>query len=90
MTEQRTVLFSGEVQGVGFRATTARLAASTAVAGTVRNLADGRVELVAEGEPAEIDHLMGLIRDHFGPIITDTASTIGSATGGDGGFAVRH
>lgn len=90
MAEQRTVWFSGDVQGVGFRATTARLAAGLAVAGAVRNLADGRVELIAEGQPAEIDHLMKLLREHFGTMISDFASTTAPATGTLTGFAVRY
>ena len=41
--------FSGHVQGVGFRYTTRSVASRFAVTGYVRNLPDGRVELVAEG-----------------------------------------
>ena len=48
-------MFSGRVQGVGFRSTCQSLARSFEVAGYVRNLPDGRVELVAEGENSEID-----------------------------------
>jgi len=44
------VCFSGRVQGVGFRFTTERIAARFPVTGYVRNLPDGQVELVAEGE----------------------------------------
>jgi acylphosphatase len=43
------VLYSGNVQGVGFRYTVKTVATGFEVTGTVRNLADGRVELVAEG-----------------------------------------
>ena len=50
--ERRRVVFSGRVQGVGFRFTCQSLARGFDVAGYVRNLADGRVELVAEGEPS--------------------------------------
>jgi acylphosphatase len=50
----KRVLFQGHVQGVGFRYATQRLAQRSAVAGYVKNLADGRVELVAEGAPAEV------------------------------------
>jgi acylphosphatase len=41
------------------------------VAGYVRNLADGRVELVAEGNPAEVDSLLETIRRHLNPYIRD-------------------
>ena len=74
--EQRKVLFSGVVQGVGFRVTTERLAAGHLVVGTVRNLRDGRVELVAEGLPAEIDRFLDRVRERFrGNIREETTST---------------
>ena len=51
-------LFSGRVQGVGFRWTAQRIAARHPVNGYVRNLSDGRVEMVAQGiEPAIVDLL---------------------------------
>jgi len=50
-TERRRVLYSGHVQGVGFRYQTRAIAESHAVTGFVRNLSDGRVELVVEGRP---------------------------------------
>ena len=48
------VWFSGRVQGVGFRYRARQVAAGFEVTGRVVNLADGRVELVAEGEEAEV------------------------------------
>lgn len=90
MTEQRTVLFRGQVQGVGFRATTARIAAGLAVMGVVRNLADGRVELVAEGDAAEINELLRLVRDHFPTNINDCETTTATPTGAYSSFAVRY
>ena len=51
---RRTVHYSGHVQGVGFRATAEQLARRFSVAGYARNLDDGRVELVVEGEPEEV------------------------------------
>jgi acylphosphatase len=50
-----TVFFSGRVQGVGFRYTAKAVAAGFEVTGTVKNLPDGRVELIAEGSHAELD-----------------------------------
>jgi acylphosphatase len=49
------VWYSGRVQGVGFRATVRQLACGYDVTGTVRNLPDGRVELVAEGVRKELE-----------------------------------
>lgn len=59
---QLKVLFSGRVQGVGFRYTVRTLAAGFDATGTVRNLADGRVEFVAEGETSELEAFLEAIR----------------------------
>lgn len=90
MNERRTVLFDGEVQGVGFRANTARFARGLALTGTVRNLADGRVELVAEGSPAEADLLIHRLREYFGDQITDLQSQTTAASGDYSCFAIRY
>ena len=49
------IFYSGQVQGVGFRYTAKSAAAGFEVTGTVRNLLDGRVELVAEGTREELE-----------------------------------
>lgn len=69
--ECRRIYYSGQVQGVGFRFTARQLARGFDVAGYVRNLPDGRVELVAEGEAAEIDRLFQAVRDEMGFFIRD-------------------
>jgi acylphosphatase len=48
------ILYSGRVQGVGFRYTVKTVAAGFAVTGFIRNLPDGRVELTAEGTREEL------------------------------------
>lgn len=58
-----TVLYSGHVQGVGFRYTTKTVATGFEIAGIVRNLPDGRVELVAEGSRAELEAFRAAILD---------------------------
>ena len=55
---RRRVVVEGRVQGVGYRATCARLAQAAGVGGTVRNLPDGRVEAVFEGTPESVDALV--------------------------------
>ena len=50
-----TIWYSGRVQGVGFRVTVCRTATGYEVTGTVRNLPDGRVHLVAEGSRDELE-----------------------------------
>ena len=63
------VVYSGQVQGVGFRYTVKSAAAGFDVTGTVRNLPGGAVELVAEGAQAELEAFRQAIRqsglDHF-------------------------
>ena len=57
--ERVTNLYSGHVQGVGFRYAVRTLTTGFEVTGTVRNLEDGRVELVAEGAQRGIGGLSG-------------------------------
>jgi acylphosphatase len=49
------VFYSGRVQGVGFRYTVKSVAAGFEVVGIVRNLIDGRVELISEGPREELE-----------------------------------
>ena len=49
---------SGVVQGVGFRAFTQRVAESLGLSGWVRNLPDGRVEVLAEGDEEVLCHFV--------------------------------
>lgn len=65
------ILFSGQVQGVGFRWTTSRIASGLPVTGYVRNLPDGRVEAVVAGTAASIQRLIDQLRERFGSGITD-------------------
>jgi acylphosphatase len=60
MPEQSAIrcLISGRVQGVNYRATTAARATALGLDGWVRNLGDGRVELVVRGEPDAIETLV--------------------------------
>lgn len=53
---------SGRVQGVGFRYSTQELASDLGLAGWVRNLGDGRVELEAEGDQPALDRLLEFLR----------------------------
>jgi acylphosphatase len=59
---RKRVLVSGEVQGVFYRDTCRRLAGQQGVSGWVRNLPDGRVELQAAGEEAEVRAFVEAIR----------------------------
>lgn len=59
------VYFSGRVQGVGFRNTIQIYARDLGIHGWVRNLEDGRVEMLAEGIGAVMDELIGRLRARF-------------------------
>jgi acylphosphatase len=78
---RRTVYFSGRVQGVGFRYTTEAVAARFAVTGFVRNLRDGRVELVAEGSPAELNRFQSAVEEAMRGCIKEANASDTLATG---------
>ena len=54
---RRRLVVGGRVQGVGYRISCARSAESAGVRGSVRNLPDGRVEVVLEGRPEAVGHV---------------------------------
>jgi acylphosphatase len=97
MTERRVILFSGRVQGVGFRMTALQLATDLPLTGTVRNLDDGGgwdgggVELVVEGEAGEIDHLVERLGEQFGSFIRSVSQRSVPPTGLPGrGIRIIH
>lgn len=91
MTMPRKVAhFSGRVQGVGFRYTTRNLALQYNVHGYVKNLPDGRVELVVEGDENEIDHFLNDLRDRMQPFITRVDLSTCPATGEFQHFCIKH
>lgn len=89
MQQRRHILYSGTVQGVGFRFTTRGLARGSDVCGFVRNLSDGRVDVVVEGQPSEIDGFLQAIADHMGGFIRSKDERIEEATGEFSGFDIR-
>jgi acylphosphatase len=58
----KMVYYSGKVQGVGFRAAAADIAKDYPVTGWVKNLADGRVQLLVEGPEDQVDKFLKAIR----------------------------
>lgn len=74
MNSNKRVIFSGRVQGVGFRYTAKQLALGFDLVGSVRNQKDGTVELKVMGEENEVNdfiteivdesELAGLIKEH--------------------------
>jgi acylphosphatase len=84
------VLYSGHVQGVGFRYSTRSIASRLPVTGWVRNLSDGRVELVAEGSKDILNTLMTEISEVLGVHIRQAAVDWRPATGEFTEFHIRH
>lgn len=89
-SDRRTVQYRGHVQGVGFRYTAQKLARSRAVTGYVRNLPNGNVELVVEGDREAIDSLLSAIDERMAGYISDRQMTKGPATGEFDGFDIRR
>lgn len=87
--ERRDVYYSGRVQGVGFRYTARLVAHRFAVTGFVKNLPDGRVEIVVEGQPAEIRAFLSSLRAELQHYIADVQELAGPATGRFKDFEVR-
>ena len=56
------VIVTGRVQGVWFRSSTQRQARALGLAGYVRNLPDGNVEVVVEGKESDVDRLLDWAR----------------------------
>jgi acylphosphatase len=89
--ERVVALYSGRVQGVGFRFTVRQLARGYDVTGTVRNLPDGRVELIAEGARAELKaFLTGIAESELSGFIAKHSEAWRKAEGNLKGFAIAH
>jgi acylphosphatase len=87
--ERRTYYFGGHVQGVGFRYTAQAIARDFRVTGYVRNLPDGHVELIAEGEPDEISRFLETIAQRMDGYIKNRQDMDCAATGEFKSFSVR-
>lgn len=88
--ERREVHYEGRVQGVGFRYTTRNLARRFNVTGYVKNLSDGRVELVVEGPPDEIEGLLTAVADAMGDYIRSVQVDRRAASGEFHDFQIRY
>ena len=71
----RRFCFVGRVQGVGFRYTSRRIALGLSLQGYVRNLADGSVEMFAQGPQADLDRCLEEIRDSIGEYVREVTVT---------------
>ena len=85
------IYYSGHVQGVGFRYTVKSLATGFEVTGAVRNLADGRVELVAEGMKEELEAFRRAVQDsEVGRFIRQENASWDEAAGEFRGFEIER
>ena len=80
---------SGRVQGVFFRQETARLARAAGISGWVRNLSDGRVEAVFEGDPAAVQSLVKWASSGPPMAYVEQVETEKEAPEGESGFGIR-
>ncbi len=90
MMQRRTCYFSGRVQGVGFRYTAHNIALQHNVNGYVRNLDDGRVEMVLEGPAEEIEEVVKALSERLDGYIQHIDENILPPTGEFHQFYIRH
>ncbi len=89
MKKRLHAFFSGRVQGVGFRFTAERLAQRYPVTGYVRNLPNGQVELLAEGEEKSLEEFLKTIRETFNSYIQKVDTKWQGASGEFKSFGIK-
>ena len=65
------IIFAGQVQGIGFRFTALSVANHYKLTGFVRNLRNGGVEMLAQGQPDDIDKCVQEIKNTIGSYIAE-------------------
>jgi acylphosphatase len=88
MLQKVHVYYSGRVQGVGFRYTAQDLAQSLGVTGWVKNLGDGRVEILAEAEEMGLREFLGKLKGSLVSYIRGQDIDWQPATGGFEDFKI--
>jgi acylphosphatase len=83
-------MYSGRVQGVGFRATARHIAASHPVTGWVRNEHDGTVSLEVQGLPFAIEAFLNELRTTTGRFIRTENAIPVSPANGESNFRIEH
>lgn len=89
MVKQAHIYYSGKVQGVGFRYIVKDLAEGFRITGWVKNLQDGRVEILAELEEDILKDFLKKIRGNFSGYIRDVEIDWKPATGEFSEFAIK-
>jgi acylphosphatase len=83
------VYFTGHVQGVGFRYQTLQIAKEFEVAGYVKNLADGRVQLEAQGAAGEVEAFLATLGERMHGFVRKTERSEGKGAPQFQGFEIR-
>jgi Acylphosphatases len=89
MNKRFHIYYSGSVQGVGFRYMAQSAAQTLGIDGWVKNLEDGRVEVVCEGPEAELNRFLEKIKSLFGAYIRDVRIESQDPTGEFAGFDIN-
>jgi len=87
--KQLHVVFKGRVQGVGFRFTVERIARDLGVGGWAKNLYNGDVEVIAEGQEEILQEFINKIRDYFSRYIRVEQIDWAQSTGNLKNFQIR-
>ena len=86
---QAHIFYSGTVQGVGFRYTVQNYASQLDLKGWVKNLPDGRVEILVEGLKETVELLCQHVDEHFDGYIRDKEITFDESKGQFDGFKIE-
>lgn len=88
MAVRRRILVTGRVQGVFFRDSCRREAERLGLAGVARNLPDGRVEVITEGDEQAVDKLVQWCREGPSHADVDSVETSDEEIQGESGFSI--
>lgn len=89
MRKRMHILYSGRVQGVGFRFTAENIAIELGIQGWVKNLSDGRVEIMAQGEEEVLKDFSKRLKQFFLRYIQNTDIQWQDATGEFNAFEIK-
>jgi len=84
------VYYSGRVHGVGFRFTAQNISSKYSISGHVKNLYDGRVEIIAEGEKKEVESFLEAVYKAMEPNIDKFSINWFEFSGRFNGFSVEY
>jgi acylphosphatase len=84
------VVYHGRVQGVGFRFTVEHIAVRLGLTGWVKNMHDGSVEILAEGEEGQLNLLLEQVEDAFTSYIREKNIAWLEATGEFSDFGITY